>query len=258
MLGVNGLRLMGLRSGVGRAIEAVLSCLGEVAHPFESIRIYTPEPLGDTVTLPPGAENVVLPSRLSPGLWEQITLPRAHGRRGVLLCPSYVRPLLARCPTLLVHHGSYEGYPSAFSLWRRAKARAIYATSAHTATAVSTVSEHSRRDMARFYRLDPSRISVIPEGVDTSLFRPLEDERAVHEWRSRVVGSDHPFLLYVGKPTKRRNLPSLLEAFSRLKTDGYPHRLVVVGTDLSGVALAPVVERMGLQRDVVLVGSSSH
>ena len=95
----------------------------------------------------------MLPTRCSLAWWEQVTLARAHGRRGLLLCPSYVIPLLARSPTFLIHHGSYEGYPQAFSWWALNKARAIYTLSAWRADGVSTVSEYSRRDMVRYYRL---------------------------------------------------------------------------------------------------------
>src|ERR1051326_8820574 len=164
ILGVNGIRLVRDRSGVARCIEAILRCLGEMDHPFEEIRVYTPAPLAAGIVLPPCARNVVLPSPLSPALWEPWVLPRAHGRQGVLLCPSYVLPLLARCPTFLIHHGSYEVYPQAFDWWTLNKARLAYSASARRATVVSTVSEYSKRDMVKFYGLDPETIHVVPEG----------------------------------------------------------------------------------------------
>ena len=86
ILGVNGVRLIGKRSGVGRAIEAVLQCLGELQHPFTDIRVYSPQPLDESIALPPQARSIVLPARLPLGLWEQLILPRAHGSRGVLFC----------------------------------------------------------------------------------------------------------------------------------------------------------------------------
>src|SRR5574341_1477189 len=106
ILGINGIRLLGKRSGVGRTIEAILRCLSELAHPFDEIRVYSPRPIDASTTLPRLARNIVLPSRLPPGLWEQFVLTTAHGSRGLLFCPSYVVPLFSRCPTLLVHMGS--------------------------------------------------------------------------------------------------------------------------------------------------------
>lgn len=262
ILGVNGIRLVAKRSGVGRAIEAFLRCLDDVEHPFTQVRVYTPQPLDSSVTLPRGAVNVVLPSRLPPGLWEQITLPAAHGSRDVLFCPSYVMPLAARCPTLLAHHGSYEGYKeaaAAYSWWTRVKARVMYDLSAHRAGVVSTVSAYSKADMVRFYRLSPEKIHVIPEGVDTRLFRPLHGPAQLAAWRRKVLGGDFPYILYVGKPTKRRNLPALLAAFARLKRqDHLPHKLLLIGSDLPGSSFAATVRELQLEGEVVDVGYASH
>lgn len=260
ILGVNGIRLVGRGSGVARYIEAVLRCLDELEHPFKEIRVYTPSPLDPDAYLPTSAVNVVLPSRLPPALWEQITLPLAHGRRGLLLCPSYVIPLFARCPTFLIHHGSYEGYPQAFGWWTRNKARTIYALSAWRASGVATVSEYSRRDMARYYRMSPERIHVVPAGVDTRLFRPLEDRTAAARLRTEVFGTDVPFISYVGKPTERRNLASLIRAFALLKAgQAVPHRLLIVGADLPGDSpFRQVITELGLEREVVVRGYASH
>ncbi|MDE3090710.1 MAG: glycosyltransferase family 4 protein [Chloroflexota bacterium] len=251
-----------MRSGVGRAIESILKCLGEMDHPFTTINVYTPQPLDDTVKLPHRARNVVLPSRLHPGLWEQSVLLKAHGAKNVLFCPSYVMPLFARCPTLLAHHGSYEGYKDAaqaYSLWTRSKARVMYDLSAHRATIVSTVSEYSKRDMAHYYRLDPERIHVIPEGVDTRLFRPIEDESLLSHWRTRLFGQDVPFILYVGKPTRRRNLPNLLRAFQRLKQEHkIPHKLLLVGSSMPGTVFEKEIQERGLREHVVELGYASH
>jgi glycosyltransferase involved in cell wall biosynthesis len=262
ILGVNGIRLVAPRSGVARAIEAILACLGELEHPFREVRVYTPSPLDPSIVLPPCAHNVVLPTRLPPGLWEQIILPRAHGNRDLLFCPSYVVPLLARCPTILVHHGSYEGYPEeteVFTRWTRIKTRISYPLSAHRATALSTVSASSRRDISRHYQIPAHRIHVIPEGVDTRLFRPLGGNAWRSALRHRMLECDAPYILYVGKPTKRRNLPNLLRAFAGLKQHrGLPHKLVLIGTSLPGTSFDPLIAALGLQQDVVQIGHASH
>ena len=259
ILGVNGIRLVGKRSGVGRCIEAVLNCLAEMDHPFHEIRVNTPKPLGQDVALPRCATNVVIPSPLPLAAWEQFTLLKAHGDKDLLFCPSYVVPLLARCPTFLIHHGSYEGYPQAFSWWTLNKARAAYSLSAKRASIVSTVSEYSRRDMARFYGMKAERIHVVPEGVDTRVFRPLGNQKA-SDWRVSQFGSDVPFIVYVGKPTERRNLTALIKAFAALKAEqGIPHKLLIVGADLPGSSpFRRVVASEGISEEVVVRGYVGH
>lgn len=260
ILGVNGIRLVAPRSGVARMIEAVLRCMGTLDHPFESIRVYTPRPIPDDVRLPPIATNVVVPNRFGPALWEQFTLPRAHGRRGLLMCPSYVSPLFAGAPTFLVHHGSYEGYPQAFGRWELAKAWFAYAASAWRATGVSTVSEYSRRDMHRYYRIPLERVHVVPEGVDTSIFHPIDDRARVDAFRRDYVGGDAPYIAYVGKPTERRNLTPLLHAFARLRRErGLPHRMLIVGASLPGTSpFRQTIRDLALEDDVVVRDYATH
>lgn len=261
ILGVNGIRLTRNRSGVARAIEALLNTFASLDQPFDDIRVYTPEPLDENVRLPTIARNVVVRSTLPGSLWEQISLPLAHGSRDVLFCPSYVAPVLARCPTLVTHHGSYEGYAQrkeVFHWWPRTKARIAYELSARCADVVTTVSEYSRRDMARFYGIAAERVHVVPEGVDTALFHPIEDCAALSAWRTRTLGADTPFILYVGKPTKRRNLPNLLQAFARLKREGIEHKLVLIGTALPGTSFSELIAELGLAHDVVAVPHAPH
>jgi glycosyltransferase involved in cell wall biosynthesis len=260
ILGVNGIRLVGKHSGVGRCIEAILSCMGRIDHPFRDIRVYTPTPLGDDVVLPTCAQNVVLYSPWPLAVWEQFTLLRAHGRRNLLFCPSYVIPFFAHCPTFLIHHGSYEGYPQAFSWWALNKARVAYSLSARLATVVTTVSEHSKRDMVRFYGIRPERVHVVPDGVDTTLFRRIEDKERLKQWRVRILGADVPYIAYVGKPTERRNLSALIKAFALLKKfNGIPHKLLIVGAELPGTSpFRQVITSEGLSDEVVVVGYADH
>lgn len=262
ILGVNGIRLCANRSGVARAIEALLHQFVRQPHPFDDIRLYTPAPVEAGVSLPDGVRHVVVKSVLPPGLWEQAALPMAQGGRGVLFCPSYVGPVFPRCPMLVAHHGSYEGYAGSanvFSRWSRIKKRVAYHVSAHRADVVTTVSEYSRQDMSHFYRMPVERIHVVPEGVDTTLFRPIDDALALREFRRRHLGDDVPFLLYVGKPTRRRNLPNLLRAFAVLRRERrLPHKLLLIGTALPGTSFEALVDSLGLGGDVISIAHAEH
>jgi glycosyltransferase involved in cell wall biosynthesis len=258
-LGVNGIRLVAPISGVARYIENVLRCWSNTELPFAETRVYTPRPLPPHVVLPPKVRSVVAPTKAPLAVWEQFHLPRLHGPRAVLFCPSYVAPLWTKCPVVVVHHGSYEAYPQAFSWWRRQKAYVAYRYSARRADRLITVSEHSKRDMVRFYGIPAARIHVIPEGVDTSCFRPIDDQELLAGFRRRMFGEDVPFILYVGKPVRRRNVPALLEAYARLVRERrLPHRFVCIGSDLPGMRLAPLIKQLGLEQRVTLIGHAPH
>ncbi len=114
--------------------------------------------------------------------------------------------------------------------------------------------------MARFYRMTPERIHVIPEGVDTSIFRSLEDPKRLADWRIRSFGANVPYIVYVGKPTERRNLSALIRAFSALKKEGrIPHKLLIAGADLPGTSpFRKVIAAEGMTDEVFVRGYVGH
>ncbi|HMX62165.1 MAG TPA: glycosyltransferase family 1 protein [Candidatus Sumerlaeota bacterium] len=256
-IGVNGIRLVTPKSGVGRYIENVLRCWNDKPGLLEKVHVHTPLPMKET--LPAICENIVTPARGGFGAWEQFQLPKAHGERDVLFCPSYIAPVRAKAPVVLVHHGSYEAYPEEFSWWTRWKSLQSFRMSARRADVLITVSENSRRDIAKYYKVSADKVHMIPEGVDTTLFRPLHDEAAARNFREKVLGADLPFFLFVGKPVRRRNIPAMLAAFKRLKEERkIPHKFVIIGSDLPGLPVGSVVREMNLEGDVVLRGYASH
>ncbi|MGH9151692.1 MAG: glycosyltransferase family 4 protein [Acidimicrobiales bacterium] len=97
------------------------------------------------------------------------------------------------------------------------------------AAAVITVSEHARRKIVDAFAPDPARVHVIPNGCDTSTFRPDHDPAEVTATLAGL-GVPRPFLLSVGGQTPRKNLPRLVDAFalSRRRLN-LPHTLVHVG-----------------------------
>ncbi|MCC6546267.1 glycosyltransferase family 4 protein [Candidatus Sumerlaeota bacterium] len=256
-LGVNGIRLVTPKSGVGRYLENVLRCWNDKPGALEKIRVYTPTPVRDQ--LPPICENITVPPRGGFGAWEQFQLPKMHGTSDVLFCPSYVAPVRAKAPIALVHHGSYEAYPHEFSWWTRWKSFQSFRISARRADLLITVSENSRRDIATFYKIPSDKVHVIPEGVDTALFRPLGDEAKARAYREKTLGADLPFFLFVGKPVRRRNIPAMLAAFKRIKEEQkIPHKFLIIGSDLPGLPVGKLVRELNLERDVVLNGYASH
>ena len=259
ILGVDAQRLLGQPTGVARVLEALLHHFDEVSHPFGEIRLYSPEPLSTDDRWPAASRTVTVRGRGGAGLWQQIHLPRAHGADGLLLCPSYTVPLLARKPIALIHHGSYEGYPSAFPLLRRLKARFLHTLSARSATHIFTVSEHSKRDLLRFYGVPESKVEVIHNGVDTTLFRPAEDLAASAEVRRELFGEDTPFVLYVGNLNRRRNLDALTEAFARVRgRHGARHQLLFVGFELEGTTVLDVAQRCGVEPHIHALPHVDH
>ena len=85
---------------------------------------------------------------------------------------------------------------------------------------IIAVSHATKRDLIHHLAIAEERISVVYEGIDHQVFRPVE---------RRLV--DHPYLLYVGTEQPRKNFVGLLRAFRILKRqNGFKDlKLVKVG-----------------------------
>ncbi len=115
-----------------------------------------------------------------------------------------------------------------------------------------TVSEASRRDIARFWNVPPERLEVIPNGVGAH-FAP----RSAAQVRSVLerLGVSPPYVLAVGAIQPRKNLETLFDAFAQLRAGGLPHTLVVVGRQMwKSHGVFRRLEELGLADAVTLTG----
>jgi glycosyltransferase involved in cell wall biosynthesis len=252
-LGVNGWRIHGQRTGVGRYLLNVVKhwTVDRVSGRFAEINFYTPKPVDrNEIPLPENIRERVLASRRSMLVWENLQFgPGAN--ENVLFCPSYTRPLVARGRTVVVtHDATSQLYPQLFPASVRLFYNRVYRWSARHAVLIITDSEAARQDIARCWGVPLERIRVIYL-APAEIFRPVADESQINEIRHRYFGSSEPFLLFVGKLSGRRNIPRLLQAFSEFKRrTSLPHKLLLIGLNIHNMDLLPLVAELGLADDL--------
>ena len=106
-----------------------------------------------------------------------------------------------------------------------------------------------RAHLVWYYRARSERIAVIPCGVDTELFQPMDPAKA----RDLLELPPDPLLLYVGRLQPIKGLDTLLEAMAAVPAPAY---LLVVGGEHDepdgghGAALRARVAALGLGRRV--------
>ncbi len=91
------------------------------------------------------------------------------------------------------------------------------------ASKIIAVSYATKRDLVHYLGIPEERISVVYEGVDHQLFKPV---------RRRLV--DYPYVLFVGAEHPRKNFAGLLKAFSRLKSESRFKNLKLVKVGKAG------------------------
>lgn len=74
---------------------------------------------------------------------------------------------------------------------------------------IIAVSQNTKRDLIKYLEIPEEKITVVYEGVDHDLFKPVRRKGLV----------DDPYILYVGSEHPRKNLAGLLRAFKKLKKE---------------------------------------
>ena len=93
----------------------------------------------------------------------------------------------------------------------------IEKTAAEAADAVIAVSRGMRADvLAAYPSVDPDRVRVVHNGIDTELFAPKPDDDLL---RSLGIDPARPVVTFVGRITRQKGLPHLLRAADRLPAD---------------------------------------
>ena len=83
-------------------------------------------------------------------------------------------------------------------------------TAIEAADAVIAVSHGMRADILSCYpALDPARLHVVHNGIDTELYHPTPDTSALIQ---HGVDPDRPYVLFVGRITRQKGVPHLLRA----------------------------------------------
>lgn len=162
-----------------------------------------------------------LPSDLGP---LQPSLPLVHGRAGFLSPleqPDLALTLATSKPTLFhatsfslpalwpgaliatLHDANHLALPSHYGPAQAAYYRLVVAPRARRARALITVSEFSRSELARHLGLDPYRLQVIHNGVD-SRFKPAGAQEITAFKASK--GLPEAFVLVVGNDKAHKNL----------------------------------------------------
>ena len=85
------------------------------------------------------------------------------------------------------------------------------------AKAVIAVSNGMRNDVLASYPfVDPARVHVVHNGIDTSIYRP---QSSISSFQALGVDPDKPYLLFVGRITRQKGLVHLLRAAQQFAGD---------------------------------------
>ena len=118
--------------------------------------------------------------------------------------------------------------------------------------AVTAVSAFLRDETVRVFGVD-CPIEVIPNFVDTRLFRPRHDERL----RARYAAPEEKLLLHASNFRQVKNVPAVIEVFARVAAR-LPSRLLLIGDGPELPLARELAERLGVGDRVQCLGQVEH
>jgi len=175
---------------------------------------------------------------------------------------TFWRPLITRAPYVITVHDllDYMYRARTNNGMRRTMHQYFTRQVMHHAARIIAVSNFTKRDVARFFDVEPDKIDVIYNALDENFLRghSTPAEQAMIRGRYQV---DSPFLLYAGRISPHKNVARIIEAFSALKGElakegAFPDlKLLVIGDEVSkNPDIRRAVIRSGVQHDVRFLG----
>lgn len=191
-------------------------------------------------------------------LWQQVLNPRAIGRTelDVYHAPGYiVSPHLSVPAVVTVYDTIALERPELTTRKNAVHYRWAVRRGIHQASGVIVPSEHVKKRLIALAGLCASKVHVVPLGV-SSRFKPSRNGEA----SGRIgitLGIDCPeYVLFVGNTERKKDLPSLIQAFAEWKrSSGRATKLVIAGQPGDDAnRVAGLIGESGLRGDVMLTG----
>jgi glycosyltransferase involved in cell wall biosynthesis len=113
---------------------------------------------------------------------------------------------------------------------------------------IVTVSRYSAADIATDFGVLPGSLHVVPNGVDTELFKPLPTVTRNPSQMIATASADAPL----------KGLPVLLKALKKLIEADPARQLVLIARPKPGGDTEALIQRLGLVDQIRFVGDASH
>lgn len=114
---------------------------------------------------------------------------------------------------------------------------------------IVAVSEAMSKELNRLYNIPPTKISVIYNPVDFKKIEEASEERVDHPWFRDSI----PVLIAAGRLSPQKGFSYLIRAVSILKNESLI-RLIILGEGDERKNLQQLIDRLGLQNQVELIG----
>lgn len=161
--------------------------------------------------------KILRPARL----WTRLVIPAYHFfskiKPDVILSPTHYIPAFIKAKRVtIIFDLSFLRFPGMFKKNDLYKLTHWTRYSAKESSRIITISESSKNDILKFYKLPESKISVCYPGYDDRMFKQVKDEFQT-ERVLKKYGILNNYIIYIGTIQPRKNLLRLIRSFKTIE-----------------------------------------
>lgn len=236
-------------TGVEHYAQQLILNLAKIDHENQYVLYLRGQPEQWLKDLPSNFRLKVIPF---PVFWTQIriSLEMLFNPVDCLFIMASALPIIhPRNSVVTIHDIAWEYYPETFSAFmlRYLKFSTWYAVK--FARRVIAVSQQTKNDLIKKYKLPADKISVVYHGFDMS----TEMRHSPDDEKKKIAGLPGKYILYISTLQPRKNVIGLIDAFIAMKKEkNVPHSLVLVGG--KGWLYDKIMEKISGHPEIIYCG----
>ncbi|MBP9797553.1 glycosyltransferase family 4 protein [Candidatus Woesebacteria bacterium] len=186
------------------------------------------------------------------GLWRDLFFPLhlyLHKKIDVLFCPAHYIPRFCPVPTVVtIHDLAYEFFPNEFKKEDLYKLKNWTRHSVERARNVIAVSKTTAEDLHKLYGVRKEKIATIYNGY-ASIEVPSNEELDSFGLKPQK------YFLYIGTLQPRKNIPTLIQAFSKFHKKHPDIKLAIIGRKgWMYDSIFEEVKRLNIEDSIIFTG----
>jgi glycosyltransferase involved in cell wall biosynthesis len=213
-----------VKTGVEHYAKQLILHLAELDKTNKYILYLRTKPESWFLKLPANFEIKVIPF---PIFWTQLRISWEMFWHpvDVLFIPASALPIYhPKKSVVTIHDVAWRYYPETFTKFMRNFLEYSTRFAVKKASKIIAVSDATKKDLEKFYHIDPNKIEVIPHGYESITNIP----ELSSEVKNKVP---EKYVLFISTLQPRKNVIGLIRAFRKLKNENpdLPHKLVLAG-----------------------------
>lgn len=160
---------------------------------------------------------------------------------------------------VLVYDMVYKAFPETVKKRTKSLLKMSLEKTCERADHIITISEFSKREIIKYLGIPEGKISIMPCGVDLSIYHPDYSEEMIVKTLGKY-NVPRNYLLYLGTLEPRKNIVRMIEAYSlaKEKNTDIPKLVMAGGKGWVYSRIFETVHRLKLEDDIIFTGYISE